>query len=190
MIHFVTHNRDAPSLPLYVVREDLHTVSGVRPEKSLDIDCVSNLFPVWHSRDWWPRLTLHQDSQLQYLGLRTLCVWFLSLFFVTYFKETDLVSRFGVETICITGGGAYKYADAVHEILNVRNHKRSLLLTKQVPVHQLDEFEMIIKGLNFLLDYDASNEVFTVDWKTEEQTFGVFKEVIHIFWWLIPQGTR
>lgn len=36
---------------------------------------------------------------------------------------------------------------------------------------------MIIKGLNFLLEYDVSNEVFTVDWKTEEQTFGVFKEV-------------
>jgi pantothenate kinase len=37
---------------------------------------------------------------------------------------------------------------------------------------------MIIRGLNFLMEYDASNEVFTVDWKTEEQTFGVFHEVL------------
>jgi hypothetical protein len=41
-------------------------------------------------------------------------------FAFAYCSEKDLVSRFAVKTICITGGGAYKYADDVQSILNVR----------------------------------------------------------------------
>jgi len=64
----------------------------------------------------------------------------------------------------ITGGGAYRLANEVKEKL-------------KITVEPLGEMEMIVNGINFLMEKDLSNEVYTVDASTKEQKFGVLDHI-------------
>uniref|UniRef100_A0A6B2L761 pantothenate kinase n=1 Tax=Arcella intermedia TaxID=1963864 RepID=A0A6B2L761_9EUKA len=88
--------------------------------------------------------------------------------FIHFVGETKLHSQFNIECLNITGGGAFRLAPNLQKKLNIT-------------VEPLGETDMLVAGLSYLLEYDCSNEVYTVDPVTKEKTFGVFKNVNEIY---------
>jgi len=84
--------------------------------------------------------------------------------FMDFVSKTNLHGQFKLDRLGITGGGAYRLAAEVKEKL-------------KITLEPLGEMEMIFKGLNFLMEKDLSNEVYTVDPSTKEKKFGVLDHI-------------
>jgi type II pantothenate kinase len=84
--------------------------------------------------------------------------------FMDFVSQTNLHGQFKIERLNITGGGAYRLASELKEKLHI-------------DVEPLGEMEMIVNGLNFLMERDLSNEVYTVDPTTKEKTFGILDHI-------------
>jgi len=80
------------------------------------------------------------------------------------FKKTNLHSQFKIDRLHITGGGAFRLATELQQKL-------------QIIVEPLSETEMLVHGLNYLLEYDLANEIYTVDAVTKEKSFGVLDHI-------------
>jgi len=78
--------------------------------------------------------------------------------FIDYVQETNLHSQFKIERLSVTGGGAFKFEKILKQKL-------------KITVEPLSETEMLVKGLNYLLENDISNEIYTVDAVTKVKTF-------------------
>jgi len=92
--------------------------------------------------------------------------------FMDFVSKTNLHGQFKIDRLGITGGGAYRLAAEVKEKL-------------QIILEPLGEMEMIFKGLNFLMEKDLSNEVYTVDPSSKEKTFGVLDNKDSIYPYLV-----
>eukprot|EP01100_Stratorugosa_tubuloviscum_P006042 TRINITY_DN2633_c0_g2_i1.p1 TRINITY_DN2633_c0_g2~~TRINITY_DN2633_c0_g2_i1.p1 ORF type:complete len:372 (-),score=127.95 TRINITY_DN2633_c0_g2_i1:669-1784(-) len=79
--------------------------------------------------------------------------------FIEFCGETKILDRYGpgLKKLHITGGGAYKFEKLVQEKLKFYTEK-------------LDEMQMLVKGLNFLLK-NVENEVFTYSHIDKQQKF-------------------
>jgi len=111
---------------------------------------------------------LHPDPNLEIIDKGTLKFIKIprhkSHDFMDFVQQTNLHSQFKIERLNITGGGAFRLAHELTQKL-------------QIIVEPLSETEMLVKGLNYLLENDLSNEVYTVDATTKEKSFGVLDHV-------------
>lgn len=124
LIYFQPKN--ALPLPSYVIQEILPKLRNLLPSPNLDLEC----------RDGEATLTYIKIPSQKCLE------------FVEFVRESGIAKIWGIQSVPVTGGGAYKYSDHIQQTLNVG-------------VQELNEFEMLNLGLNFVLN-NNENEIFSV----------------------------